>query len=169
MVDMNPLSMSLPPESQQLVGSALDPNDPRTAVFMAGSNNLPQPFTAAYMDNTNASQKQMAQGGAAHAAAISNAMSASSMNLTLAPEDPIKLEPVVDGGPSNTPPSTYTDAYHVHPLFATPNGFEFANYFDAVPGTDGGRSANDGVSNEPFEFVDWDQGSFPSPHGLGNL
>lgn len=43
-LDMNPLSMSLPPESQQFLGSVLDPDDPYTSIFMAGSDQIPQPF-----------------------------------------------------------------------------------------------------------------------------
>jgi hypothetical protein len=43
-LNMNPLSFSMPPESQQFIGSALDPNDPRTPMLMAGSEYIPQPF-----------------------------------------------------------------------------------------------------------------------------
>jgi hypothetical protein len=50
-LNMNPLAMSMPPESQQFIGSALDPNDPRTALFMAGSDNLPQFGTYTYNPN----------------------------------------------------------------------------------------------------------------------
>jgi hypothetical protein len=53
----NPLTMSMPPESQQFVGSVLDPNDPRTALFMAGSDNLPQPFAPTYTYNPNFASK----------------------------------------------------------------------------------------------------------------
>ncbi|KAI9785852.1 MAG: hypothetical protein M1816_008179 [Peltula sp. TS41687] len=38
-----PFSMSLPPESQLLLGPALDPLDPMTLMFMAGSENFAQP------------------------------------------------------------------------------------------------------------------------------
>ena len=41
---ISPFSTSLPPESQMLLGSSLDPNDPLTSIFMAGSENLPQPY-----------------------------------------------------------------------------------------------------------------------------
>lgn len=37
--DMGPFTTSLPPEAQQLLGPALDPNDPLTSVLMAGSEN----------------------------------------------------------------------------------------------------------------------------------
>jgi hypothetical protein len=48
-------TMSLPPWSQQFVGSALDPNDPSTISFMAGNDNLPQPFRGTYIYNPDLS------------------------------------------------------------------------------------------------------------------
>ena len=42
--NMSPFTTSLPTESQMLLGSALDPNDPLTSMFMAGSEGMPQPF-----------------------------------------------------------------------------------------------------------------------------
>lgn len=42
--DFGPLTTSLPAESQQLLGSALDLNDPLTSMFMAGSESMAQPF-----------------------------------------------------------------------------------------------------------------------------
>lgn len=39
-----PLTTALPTESQLMLGSVLDPNDPMTAMFMAGSEHLIQPF-----------------------------------------------------------------------------------------------------------------------------
>ena len=42
--DYGPLTVSLPAESQQLLGSALDPNDPMTSMLMAGSDSMAQPF-----------------------------------------------------------------------------------------------------------------------------
>ena len=43
-ISMSPFSTSLPAEAQMLLGSALDPHDPMTAMMMAGSENLPQPW-----------------------------------------------------------------------------------------------------------------------------
>ena len=39
-----PLTTALPTESQQLLGSALDPYDPMTSMLMAGSDSMAQPF-----------------------------------------------------------------------------------------------------------------------------
>lgn len=47
-----PFTTSLPMESQMLLGSALDPNDPFTSMLMAGSENMPHPY------NFNASSSQ---------------------------------------------------------------------------------------------------------------
>ncbi|KAF3005597.1 hypothetical protein E8E13_000953 [Curvularia kusanoi] len=55
----NPLSMALPAELQQFVGSIFDPNDPRIAVFLSGSEHLAQPFTPTYTYNPNYSPKAL--------------------------------------------------------------------------------------------------------------
>ena len=43
-LSISPFSTSLPPESQQLLGNTLDPNDPLSSMFMAASENFPQSF-----------------------------------------------------------------------------------------------------------------------------
>jgi len=50
----SPLTTALPMESQMLLGSALDPNDPFTSMLMAGSENMPQPYN---FPNPSALQK----------------------------------------------------------------------------------------------------------------
>jgi hypothetical protein len=145
-LNMNPLSMSLPPESQQLVGSALDPNDPRTSLFMSGSENLPQPFTGTYTYNPNLSPKS------------SRAM-ASGASQTLAPEQSIKID-TLDDSTSTTPASGLSEhLYTLQPLFTT-NAFEYSNFYDQYTAPDGSRSANGSLLGEPYEdnsFVNWDQ------------
>lgn len=42
--NFGPLTTALPMESQMLLGSALDPNDPFTSMLMAGSENMQQPY-----------------------------------------------------------------------------------------------------------------------------
>lgn len=156
---MNPLSFSLPPESQQFVGSVLDPNDPRTASLMAGSENLPQPFMGTYTYNPNLSPKA-AQNRAAGDQSM-NAFSASGMTQTLAPEDSmIKMERSADGATSDTPPSAMMDNNYTPNQMFTPTGFEYSNYFDQYQSTDANRTASDGMFNEPYEensFINWDQ------------
>ncbi|KAF2444346.1 hypothetical protein P171DRAFT_31326 [Karstenula rhodostoma CBS 690.94] len=142
-LNMNPLSMSLPPESQQLVGSALDPSDPRTSLFMSGSENLPQPFAGTYTYNPNLSPKSSRPG----------------ISQTLAPEQSMKLDTSGDNA-STTPPSAMSDhLYTPQPLF-TPSAFEYSNLFDHYPAQDSCHSANDALLGELFEdnsFVNWDQ------------
>ncbi|KAF2685550.1 hypothetical protein K458DRAFT_299694 [Lentithecium fluviatile CBS 122367] len=151
-LNMNPLTLSLPPESQQLIGSALDPNDPHTAVFMEGSENLPQPFMGTYTYNPNISPKS--------AQARNVGFSASGMTQTLAPEDSNKMDRAAGNATSNTPPSAMMDnTYTPHQLF-TPTGFDYKSYFDQYQGADATRAANDGMFNETYEensFVNWDQ------------
>lgn len=42
--NFSPLTTALPMESQMLLGSALDPNDPFSSMLMAGSENMQQPY-----------------------------------------------------------------------------------------------------------------------------
>ncbi len=44
-LDLGPFSMALPAESQLLLGPALDPTDPLSAMFMAGSEAFPSPWS----------------------------------------------------------------------------------------------------------------------------
>lgn len=58
-----PFSMSLPPESQLLLGPALDPLDPLTSMFMAGSENFSQPPWGGFCNPTaSASMNGSAKG-----------------------------------------------------------------------------------------------------------
>ncbi|KAI9802169.1 MAG: hypothetical protein M1826_005114 [Phylliscum demangeonii] len=45
--ELGPLSLSLPTESQLLLGPSLDPTDPLTSMFMVGSDAFPQPAWSA--------------------------------------------------------------------------------------------------------------------------
>ncbi|KAF2641253.1 hypothetical protein P280DRAFT_425577 [Massarina eburnea CBS 473.64] len=149
-IDTNPLSLSLPPESQQIVGSALDPNDPRTAILMAGSDNLPQPF---YTYNPNLSPKS------GRKATDQLPPSGAGMTQTLAPENSVKAEKTVDNLTSNSPPSTMMDNFYSPSLF-TPTGFGYSNYFDQNQEVDSNRVTSDGLFNDQYEdnsFVNWDQ------------
>lgn len=42
--DFGPLTTALPSETQQMLGPSLDPTDPLTSMFMAGSEHMSQPF-----------------------------------------------------------------------------------------------------------------------------
>ncbi|KAH7095351.1 hypothetical protein FB567DRAFT_27341 [Paraphoma chrysanthemicola] len=106
----NPLTMSLPPESQQLIGSALDPNDPRTAMFMAGSENLAQPFAPTYTYNPNYSGKSGRT---------------SSVDDTLAPGMNIKAENA-DVQPSTMP----SEGFYNNEAFLTPGNGDYGAFFD---------------------------------------
>jgi hypothetical protein len=81
-------SAALPPESQQLLGSTLDPRDPMTAMLMAGSSYLPQPSFNLNSDNNNNNATL-----APTSAKVGNGMGAAmfptfdGLNNTLAPSD----------------------------------------------------------------------------------
>lgn len=102
----NPFSTSLPAESQQLLGSALDPNDPLTSMLMQGGGpSMPQP----YHYNPNGGKPKNAS------------QPFDGMNQTLAPG---MLDTPFLGDTSfyNTPPSAITDGV-ISPW--TPAGFGF--------------------------------------------
>ncbi|OSS46560.1 hypothetical protein B5807_08576 [Epicoccum nigrum] len=133
----NPLSMALPAESQQFVGSILDPNDPRTAMFMSGSEHLAQPYTPTYTYNPNYSPKAL--------------KSASNMTLSL-PYTGVKSESVAE---SCAPISS--GLYTNESLF-TPGNESYNTFFDfdstsfAQPGDENNNEQLvDGSS-----FVNWD-------------
>lgn len=150
-LDMNPLSMSLPPESQQLIGSALDPNDPRTSLFMAGSENLPQPFMGTYTYNPNLSPKS--------SRAMASNMTQSGIAQTLAPEYSIKVDTTNDNIKTTSPTTAPSDNLFTPQPLLTPTGFEYTNYFDQFQPSDSNRAGGDLFTNdfEGSSFVNWDQ------------
>ncbi|KAK0650784.1 hypothetical protein DIS24_g6480 [Lasiodiplodia hormozganensis] len=81
-MNYSPFSMALPTETQQMLGPSLDPNDPQTAMFMANSEMVPQPF---YSYNPNLSTKSRIQ------------QTSQGMNQTLAPSS----APLLDINPQN--------------------------------------------------------------------
>jgi hypothetical protein len=155
-IDTNPLSLALPPEAQQFVGFALDPNDSRTAMLMAGSENLAQPFLGTYTYNPNLSPKAARSGCVDDQ---SKNFSTSVMTETLAPDHPIKLETLIETPISNSPSSAVMENLYTPEAFFTP-GFECSSFFDQYQTPDGLRTSNDGTINESYEensFVNWDQ------------
>jgi hypothetical protein len=127
----NPLTMSMPPESQQFIGSALDMNDPRTALFMAGSDNLPQPFAPTYTYNPNLSGKS----GRSTTAEDTSALGTS-----------IKVENA--DGPTTMPSeSFYNDS------FLTASNGDYSSFFD-FQGTDYSQTVDE--QGDGSNFVNWD-------------
>lgn len=131
-LSMNPLAMSLPPESQQFIGSSLDPNDPRTAVFMAGSDNLPQPFGPTYTYNPNFSGKP----------------GRTTTDETLAPGAGIKAENV-DAPPSTMP----SEGFFNNEAFLTPGNGDYNTFFD-FQGSDFAQAGEE--QGDGSNFVNWD-------------
>ncbi|KAF2660662.1 hypothetical protein K491DRAFT_588564 [Lophiostoma macrostomum CBS 122681] len=148
-LNMNPLSMSLPPESQQFVGSALDPNDPATSIFMAGSDNLPQPFRGTYTYNPNLSPK-VARTASANTSAPGSTFEFD-MNPTLPSAEMARLDTNLDGYSSNNPASAMSDNF-ISPL-GTANGIaydmgSFGDHFQSVDFS----TADDFNSSDFFNF-----------------
>ena len=140
----NPLSLSLPPESQQFVGSILDANDPRTAMFMAGSENLAQPFAPTYTYNPNYSPKsnRAANGG-------------SGMTLTL----PLKANKSESTAPTSTVPSSISEGLYSNDAFLTPGNEGYGAFFD-FQSADFAQSGDEQGTNDQLvdgsSFVNWD-------------
>lgn len=136
-LNANPLTLSLPPESQQFVGSALDPNDPRTAIFMAGSENLPQPFAPTYTYNPNLAGKL--------------AQSSTAENVTLAPASGVKTENI--DTPSTSIPASISDGFFNNEAFLTPGNGDYNAFFD-FQSSDFTQTADD--QGDGSSFVNWD-------------
>ncbi len=135
----NPLTLSLPPESQQFIGSALDPNDPQTSILMAGSDNLPQPFAF----NPSYSKSAMMNAGDA-----SQSLS-SGLNL--------KIEPGTEQLDFFAHP-TNSDEFLKQESFLTPGVSEYSAFFD-YPSNDAGSSTQDAFVNDQGDgsnFVNWE-------------
>ncbi|KAJ4990695.1 hypothetical protein SVAN01_03704 [Stagonosporopsis vannaccii] len=133
----SPLSMALPAESQQFVGSVLDPNDPRTAMFMSGSEHIAQPFTPTYTYNPNYSPKALKSG--------------SNMTLSM-PQTGIKSESTVD------PCAPISSGLYTNESFLTPGNEGYGAFFD-FQSTDFAQPGDE-QSNEQLvdgsSFVNWD-------------
>ncbi|KAF2629966.1 hypothetical protein BU25DRAFT_262165 [Macroventuria anomochaeta] len=135
----NPLSMALPAESQQFVGSILDPNDPRTAMFMNGSELIAQPFAPTYTYNPNYSPKALKSG--------------SSMTLSM-PQAGMKPESTAE---SCAPISS---GLYTNESFLTPGNEGYGAFFDfqstdfAQPGDE--QNNNNEQLVDGSSFVNWD-------------
>lgn len=141
-LNSNPLAMSMPPESQQFIGSSLDPHDPRTALFMAGSENLPQPFAPTYTYNPNFSGKS---------ARPSTAESVTGMTKTLSSNAGIKDEPV-DAKLIAMPPSL-SEGFYNNEAFLTPGNADYNTFFD-FQGTEFVQPLDE--QGDGSNFVNWD-------------
>ena len=134
----SPLSMALPAESQQFVGSILDPNDPRTAMFMSGSEHIAQPYGTGYTYNPNYSPKALKQN--------------SHMTISM-PQTGIKSEVSAD---SCAPISS--GLYNTESLL-TPGNEGYGAFFD-FQSTDFAQPGDEQNNNEQLidgsSFVNWD-------------
>ena len=138
-LNTNPLSMSMPPESQQFIGSALDRNDPRTAMFMAGSENLPQPFAPTYTYNPNISGKTSRP---------SSSESISGMTRTLSSGVGIKAERI------DLSTSGMSEGFFTNEAFLTPGNGDYNTFFD-FQGTEFAPPTVD-EQGDGSNFVNWD-------------
>lgn len=148
-LNTNPLTMSLPPESQQLIGSALDPNDPRTALFMAGSDNLPQPFSGTYTYNPNLAKPRIS--------VASDSSVDGSQTLTTG----LSLKLDSNNDPSlTTVPSAISEGFFSNDSFLTPGNPDYTAFFDFSSAADYTQSGDGATGSDQLDvgnsFVNWD-------------
>ncbi|KAF2229136.1 hypothetical protein EV356DRAFT_22246 [Viridothelium virens] len=143
----SPFATSLPAESQMLLGSALDPNDPFTSMLMSGSDRTQQPF---YSYNPNPSSKSRT---------MQPHPSYDGMNQTLAPG---ALDTNLDNHNFSNPPSAASEG--VISPFTPGFGFNldgsFSDAFKAPAltrsnsGQGSGGGITPGLDREWTSFVD---------------
>ena len=143
-LNTNPLTLSMPPESQQFIVSALDPNDPRTATFMAGSENIPQPFQTTYTYNPNKMTRTSSASNMSDNATGSAQTLSSGLNL--------KTEPI-SGATSPAISTAVTENHFTNDTFFTAGSTDF-NSFSYFPDSDFTQSFDD--QDNGNSFVNWD-------------
>ncbi|KAI8939525.1 hypothetical protein NX059_003294 [Plenodomus lindquistii] len=147
-LNSNPLTMSMPPESQQFIGSAMDPTDTRTALFMSGSENLPQPFAPTYTYNPNPKPRM--------ASSPTNEKSAGSAQ-TLSHGLNLKLENDSDAVSSNL--TSISEGFYNNDSFLTPGNGDYNAFFDFSTGDNTLNGEGHGGGTDQFDgsnLVDWD-------------
>ncbi|EMD96707.1 hypothetical protein COCC4DRAFT_51481 [Bipolaris maydis ATCC 48331] len=145
----NPLTLSMPPESQQFLGSFLDPNDARTATLMAGSENLPQPFTPTYTYNPNK------VGRTSNAVNVSE--SAPGSTQTLSSGLNLKVESLADD--SSVLPTSISESFYPTDGFLTPGNPDYESFFD-FQGAGYAQAFDDHSANDQDNgnsLVNWDE------------
>lgn len=136
--DFSPFSTALPTESQMLLGSALDPNDPLTSMMMAGSENMAHPN---FYNSTPASLSKQRNFHPSY----------DGMSATLAPSALDMSQGMVGTQPPTTSTSlgnpgfqlafdsTFPDFTKGQPMFGGPNSSNGSG--TVTPGLDGGWDA----------------------------
>ncbi|KAH9862280.1 hypothetical protein IAQ61_010483 [Plenodomus lingam] len=148
-LNSNPLTMSMPPETQQFIGSAMDPDDPRTALFMSGSDSLPQPFAPTYTYNPNPKTRI--------ASSMANLEQPAGSAQTLSPDLSLKLENEADTVPSDL--TSISAGFYNTDSFLTPGNGDYNAFFDFTTG-DSSYNGDDHAGTDQLDgnnFVDWDK------------
>lgn len=137
--DFSPFTTALPTESQMLLGSALDPNDPLTSMFMAGSENMPMPN---YYNTTPASLMKQRNFHPSY----------DGMSATLAPSA-LDMSPAQ--GMFSNPPAT-TSVSMSKPGFQLPYDGSFPDFTKGQQMFGGGTSSNGSGAATPGLDGTWD-------------
>lgn len=144
--DFSLFSTSLPPESQMLLGSTLNPNDPLASMLMAGSENFPQPYFN-YNDFNNLNSGNFLKSSNFHP-------SYDGMNATLAPSA-LDINPPRASYPeptSGTAESTPVLSFN-HGFDGNPTDYKGVSFMH--PGSTGGSgTVTPGIDGSWDAFID---------------
>jgi len=144
--DFSLFSTSLPPESQMLLGSTLNPSDPLTSMLMAGSENFAQPYFN-YSDFNNQGSNNFLKGPNFHP-------SYDGMSATLAPSA-LDINPSRISYPeptSGTTESTPTLSFN-HGFDGNPGDYKGVSF--THPGsTSGSGTVTPGIDGSWDAFID---------------
>jgi hypothetical protein len=144
----NLLSLSLPPESQQLIAPAMDPNDPTTAMFMAGSENIPMPVPT-YHYNPNLSPKSSRLTGT-----VTPGVTLLTEPVTPASDGAMKSHGSSDGMPLADPSSVMSEEFMFSSMMSNPLSFDLGGQGDLFQSMGLPPSQED---YDPSVFVNFDQ------------
>ncbi|OMP86057.1 hypothetical protein BK809_0002269, partial [Diplodia seriata] len=135
-MNYSPFSMALPTETQQMLGSTLDPNDPYTSLYMQNSETVPQPF---YSYNPNLPAKARVQ------------QNSQGMNQTLAPSS----GPLTDINPQNLSYNTAVSYPTASDGMFNPSFGSDANFQDFKPSSMSRQTSQQGSSGLITPGAEW--------------
>lgn len=147
----SPFSTSLPMESQMLLGSALDPNDPLTSMLMAGGENMPQPYNYA-----NPSNLQKPRSTAYPYGGMSATLAPSALDMS--PRNQTYMQPSMTMSASPAPTPAFLSPYE-----GSMPDFSKSQMFTGNNSSHGSGTATPGAIDGGWEAFINDSGDMPWP------
>jgi len=144
--DFSLFGTSLPPESQMLLGSTLNPNDPLTSMLMAGSEIFPQPYFN-YNDLNNLNSSNFLKGSNFHPSydGMSATLAPSALDINLSR---VSYPEATSGTAESTPVPSFNHAFDGNP--GDYKGVSFMH-----PGSSGGSgTVTPGIDGSWDAYID---------------